>query len=178
MSIFDINNPRHKQILLEELARAKSLMEQSYSADAIWKSMNSVDRKEALYVAKEPNPDKFLNSEWDNIPADLQDLIDLGDYELASSDQGGRSMLRGINKALSSNPNADKFVAKFLKRVGRNNLQDITVKQAYKLNPALWQYIESQNTDSMPKAGASSGIDPYDRENPSRGAMGSTYRGD
>jgi hypothetical protein len=177
MNIFNINNPRHKQILKEELARAKRLMEQSYNADDIWDSMSSTDRKEALYVAKEPNPDALLDVSWDEIPADTQDLIDLGDYELASTDQGARSMLRGIESALSKNPDAEIFVKKFLEKIGRTELRSITVKQAYKLNPALWQYIASKNP-SAAKTQSTSNIDPYDRENPSTGFMGSTYRGD
>jgi hypothetical protein len=61
--------------------------------------------------------------------------------------------------------------------VGRENLDDITVNQAYKLNPALWQHISSKNPQ-QPRSSTQSNIDPYDRENPSTGFMGSTYRGD
>jgi len=177
MSIFDINNPRHKQILKEEIARAKRLMEQSYNADEIWDSMTPIDRKEALYIAKEPNSDSLLNVSWDEIPADTQDLIDLGDYELARKNQAGGSLIRGIQSALSKNPEAETFVNKFLEKVGRAELRDITVKQAYKLNPALWQYIASKNPQPA-RVQSTSNIDPYDRENPSTGYMGSTYRGD
>jgi hypothetical protein len=177
MSIFDINNPRHKQILKEELARAKRLMEQSYNADKIWDSMTPIDRKEALYVAKEPNPEALLNVSWDEIPADTQDLIDLGDYELARINQGGGSMVRGIQHAMKQHPEAESFVKKFLDKVGRADVRDLTVKQAYKLNPALWQYIASKNPQPERPFKPSS-VDPYDRENPSRGYMGAIYRGD
>jgi hypothetical protein len=165
------------QILKEELGRAKRLMEQSYNADDIWDSMTPTDRKEALYVAKEPNPDALLDVSWDEIPADTQDLIDLGDYELARKDQGGGSLLRGIQSALAKNPEAESFVKKFLQKIGRAELSDITVNQAYKLNPALWKYIASKNPQSA-RVQSTSNIDPYDRENPSTGFMGSTYRGD
>jgi hypothetical protein len=177
MSIFDINNPRHKQILKEELARAKRLMEQSYSADAIWDTMTQKDRKEALYIAKEPNPDALLDVSWDEVPADVQDLIDLSDYELARKNQAGGSLLRGIKSAIKQHPDAERFVTKFLNMVGRENLDDITVNQAYKLNPALWQHISSKNPQAT-RTQSTSNIDPYDRENPSTGFMGSTYRGD
>jgi hypothetical protein len=177
MNIFDINNPRHITILKEELARAKRLMEQSYSADGIWDTMTQRDRKEALYIAKEPNPDALLDASWDDIPADTQDLIDLSDYELARKNQAGGSLLRGIKTAIKQHPDAERLVAKFLNMVGRENLDDITVNQAYKLNPAIWKHIASKNPQPE-KVRSASNIDPYDRENPSTGFMGSTYRGD
>ena len=180
MNIFDINNPRHKQILKEELARAKRLMEQSYNADHIWDSMTPEDRKEALYVAKEPNPDALLDVEWDKVPADTQDLIDLSNYELARTNQGGGSMLRGIAFAMKENPVGQPFVKKFLEKVGRAELRDLTVDQSYKLNIALWQYIASTKPKSAPRPPSTPNpdFDPYDRENPSRGYMGAVYRGD
>jgi len=178
MNIFDINNPRHKQILKEEIARAKRLMEQTYNADKIWDSMTPEDRKEALYVAKEPNPEALMDVVWDEIPADIQDLIDLGDYQFARNDQGGGSMLRGIQYAMKQHPEGEVFVKKFLDKVGRTDVRDITVDQAYKLNPALWQYIASKNPQPERPKSAPSNVDPYDRENPSRGYMGAIYRGD
>lgn len=180
MNIFDINNPRHKQILKEEIARAKRLMEQSYSADRIWDLMTPEDRKEALYVAKEPNPDALLNVTWDEVPADTQDLIDLGPYRLARTDQGGGSMLRGTAYAVKQNPIAEPFVKKFLEKVGRAELTDLTVDQSYKLNIAVWQYINSKKPAPVlkPETPKSPDFDPYDRENPSRGYMGAIYRGD
>jgi hypothetical protein len=177
MNIFDINNPRHITILKEELTRAKRLMEQSYSADAIWDTMTPDQRKEALYIAKERDPDALLDASWDDIPDNIQDLIDLSDYELARKNRSGDSLLRGIKAAIEQHPAAERFVTKFLNKVRIENLDDITVNQAYKLNPALWQYIASKNPQPE-KVRSASNIDPYDRENPSTGFMGSTYRGD
>ena len=177
MNIFDINNPRHKQILKEEIARAKRLMEGTYNADELWDSMTPEDRKEALYVAKEPNPDALLNVSWDEVPADVQDLIDLGDYELARKDQGGGSMLRGIAYAIKENPVGQPFVKKFLEKVGRAELRDLTVKQSYTLNIEVWKYIHSKSPKPT-NIQTLSTSDPYDRENPSRGYMGAIYRGD
>jgi hypothetical protein len=180
MNIFDINNPRHKQILKEEIARAKRLMEQTYNADELWDSMTPEDRKEALYVAKEPNPGSLLNVSWDEVPADVQDLIDLGEYQLARKDQGGNSMLRGIAYAIKENPVGQPFVKKFLEKVGRAELRDLTVKQSYTLNIEVWKYINSKKPAVAPKptTPSSADFDPYDRENPSRGYMGAIYRGD
>jgi hypothetical protein len=180
MNIFDINNPRHKQILKEEIARAKRLIEQSYNADAIWKSMTPDQRKEALYIAKELDPDALLDASWDDLPDDVQDLIDLSSYELARNNQGGGSMLRGIAFAMKENPVGQPFVKKFLEKVGRAELRDLTVDQSYKLNIALWQYIASTKPAPAPRPASTPNpdFDPYDRENPSRGYMGAVYRGD
>jgi hypothetical protein len=182
MNLFNINDPRHKQILREELARAKRILQEGYSADEVWDKMTEEDRKTALYVAKSTNPDELITSTWDSIPADTQDLIDLSDFVLAKDDQGGRSMVRGIEYALKENPSSKRFVDKFLQKIGRSSLRDITLTQAYQLNPGLWQYIASLNpkvvNPNNPDNIQNQPIDPYDRENPSRGYMGAVYRGD
>jgi hypothetical protein len=158
-SIFNHKNPRHIEILREELSRAKRSLNESYSADAIWDTMTQTDRKEALYVAKIPDPTPYLNASWDSIPADDQDLIDLADYAMASDSQAGRSLIRGIQNALRDNPDAQKFVDKFLKKIGRNNVNKITVDQASKLNTGIWQYISSNKSGPTWTA---SNLDPRD----------------
>ena len=84
--IFDHTNPTHIRILKEELVRAKRIMNEStYNADTVWDKMTEVERNEALYVAKVPNPDELIKVVWDKIPADTQDIIDLSDYEIANN---------------------------------------------------------------------------------------------
>ena len=105
MKIFDFNNRTHVQILKEELSRAKRIMEDinQYSADEIWSKMPEEDREDALLAVNDDDgPDiadqyQSLETKWDDIPSDIQDLIDLSAYELASRDQSGRTMLRGID---------------------------------------------------------------------------------
>ena len=41
-------------------------------------------------------------------------------------------------------------IDKFLKQVGRPSLNDITIEQSYKLNTAVWQYINSKSSPSKP----------------------------
>jgi hypothetical protein len=182
MEIFDQSNPTHIRILKEELARAKRILQEGYSSDEVWDKMTEEERKTALYVAKSTNPDELIVLPWDSIPADTQDLIDLSNFVLAKDDQGGRSMVRGIEYALKENPNAKKFVDKFLQKIGRDTLRDITMKQSYQLNPGIWEYIASLKpkvvNPNNPNNIQSQPIDPYDRENPSRGYMGAIYRGD
>jgi len=150
MKIFNHNNPRHVQILKEELNRAKRLiLENMYSADEIWNKMSPNDRKSALYVAKTLNPNKLISMSWDKIPADVQDLIDLSDYELAIQNRGGQTMIRGIEFALNDSPDARSFVNQFLQKVGRPSLKDITLDQSYKLNAAVWNYIASKAQKSQ-----------------------------
>jgi len=179
MNLFNINNPKHKQILREELARARRILHEGYSADTIWDKMTKEDRETALniiwdkmtkddretalYVAKATNPeqlidvtwdeipadiqDLIIDVTWDEIPADIQDLIDLSDFELAKDDREGRNLLSGIDTALKT-PGNKQFVDKFLKKIGRTSLRDITIKQATQLNLGIGQYIASKNKNS------------------------------
>ena len=161
--IFDYKNPTHVRILKEELARAKRIMNEStYNADTVWDKMTEVERNEALYVAKVPNPDKLIKLKWDEIPADIQDIIDLSDYELANTDKNGSINMRGLKYGLTQHPEAKTFVDKFLKSVGRASLKDITIKQSYDLQPKFWSYVNSKrpqqqiqrNTQNFTQSGA------------------------
>ena len=146
MMIFDHKNPTHIRILKEELKRAKRIINEStYNADTVWDKMTEVERNEALYVAKVPNPNELIKVVWDKIPADVQDIIDLSDYELANTDKGGRTNIRGLEYGLTQHREAKIFVDKFLKKVGRASLKDITIKQSYLLQPAFWSYVNSKN---------------------------------
>ena len=160
-TIFDHTNPTHLRILREELARAKRILREGYSADTIWDKMTKEDRETALHVAEATNPDKFktalyvakvyieqlIDITWDEVPADIQDLIDLSDFELAKDDREGRNLLSGIDTALKT-PGGKQFADKFLKKIGRTSLRDITIKQATQLNLGIGQYIASKNKNS------------------------------
>ena len=143
--IFDYTNPTHIRILKEELARAKRIINEStYNADTVWDKMTEVERNEALYVAKVPNPDELIKVSWDEIPADTQDIIDLSEYELANTDKGGRTNIRGLEYGLTQHPEAKTFVDKYLLDLGRKSLNYITIKQSFELQPAFWTYVNSQ----------------------------------
>tara|TARA_R110000868_G_scaffold44694_2_gene148989 strand:+ start:5598 stop:6164 length:567 start_codon:yes stop_codon:yes gene_type:complete len=158
MTLFNHKSPTHIRILKEELARAKRILREGYSADTIWDKMTKEDRETALDVAEETNPDKFktalyvakiyieqlIDITWDEVPADIQDLIDLSDFKLAKDDREGRNLLSGIDTAIT-NPAGKQFVDKFLKKIGRTSLRDITIKQATQLNLGVGQYIASKN---------------------------------
>ena len=146
MMIFDHKNPTHIRILKEELKRAKRIINEStYNADTVWKKMTEVERNKALYVAKVPNPDKLIKLKWDEIPADTQDIIDLSDYELANTDKNGSINMRGLKYGLTQHPEAKTFVDNYLREIGRESLNDITIKQSYELQPAFWNYVSSKS---------------------------------
>jgi len=180
MKLFDINNPRHIEILREELAKIPQLLRE-YNEDSIWASMSEDDRWDAIAsVSDDDGPDladKYVGRVWDNIPDDITDRIDLSDYKLASSDLGGRTNLRVIESFKRKDPAAQRVIDAFLKRVGRSDFNKITVKQSYQLLSAIHKSSESgapTNTFNVP------GINPYDQPGgkPSSGKMGGKWTGD
>jgi len=155
MKIFDHSNPRHMEILREEYAHVKDIVEaynSSYSADKIWGNMTPDERKSALYVAKAPNPEEYLDGVWDDVPADMQDLIDLTEYEPASMSQTGRSLLRGTIAAMKEDPLANRFVMAFLKRVNKAAIEQLTVSEIDDLNAKLWIFVK-RNQNNMQTLG-------------------------
>ena len=178
MKLFNHKNPKHLQILKEELTRAKKILNEEYSADRIWDSMSPEDRKAALYVAKAADSDTLVDANWDDVPADVQDLVDLGNYELAIDDKFSRAMLRGIKSALQSNPNAKQFVDKFLRKIGRTSIESITIDQATKLNKGIHQFlghgvIGTQSTSTYNPREMPSGAPSKNRD-----SLGGMYTGD
>ena len=150
MKIFDFNNRNHVRILKEELSRAKRIMEDidQYSTDEIWAAMPEQDREDVLLAVNDDDgpdiADQYMSLEikWDEIPSDVQDLIDLSAYELASRDQSGRTMLRGIDGMMKNNPEITdsllKLVNKYCESTGRE-LKNLTRKQATDLNIKVQQ---------------------------------------
>jgi hypothetical protein len=143
MKLFDHTNPTHIHILSEELERAVYMLaEAAYSADRLWGNMTPDERKSALYVAKAPNPEEYLSARWDDIPADMQDLIDLSDYERATENQTGRSLYRGTKYAMTQDPNANRFVMAFLKQRNKAAIEELTVEEMSDLNIKIWKFVK------------------------------------
>lgn len=147
MKIFNINDPEHKNILREELFRAKNIMIEAfaYSIDEIWDKMSREDRDTALYSAKVEDPDAIVNVTWDRIPADIQDQLDLSEYELAKYDQAGRTNLRAIENFMKTTNNLGQITGRFLSRVGRDRRNDLTIKQSYQLLKAIHEFMDKTN---------------------------------
>lgn len=147
MKIFNINDLEHKNILREELFRAKNIMIEAfaYSIDEIWDKMSREDRDTALYSAKVEDPDTIVNVTWDRIPADIQDQLDLSEYELAKYDQAGRTNLRAIENFMKTTNNLGQITGRFLSRVGRDRRNDLTIKQSYQLLKAIHEFMNKTN---------------------------------
>jgi len=147
MKIFDINNKQHVRILKEEITRFKYILKEArqYSADEIWAKMSPDDRKTVLYAAKESNINKYINNTWDEISPDLQDLLDISEYELAVMSTMGMSSIQAIKKFVTNDSSVQQLVSKFLEKINRQSLEDITDKHANLLNAAIQKYLAAKN---------------------------------
>lgn len=154
MKIFDHNNPKHLEILREELYRTKLILAEVYSADRLWGNMLPDERKGALYIAKVEDPDEYLDVAWDEIPADIQDLIDLSDYERATENNTGRSLYRGTKYAMTQDPAANRFVMAFLKKHNKAAIEELTVKEMSDLNVKLWHFVKRNEPAPKPYTSA------------------------
>jgi hypothetical protein len=85
MKIFDFKNPKHVQILKEEVTRAKRLIRE-YNENEMWKNMPTPLRRLALSSADDdmgPDfADEYENVEWLNIPDTVTNRINLSNFAL------------------------------------------------------------------------------------------------
>jgi hypothetical protein len=85
MKIFDFKNPRHIQILREELSRAKKMLRE-YNESNEWKQMPQIYREWLLASADDdmgPDfADEYSNEDWMNIPDSITNRIDINSYTL------------------------------------------------------------------------------------------------
>jgi hypothetical protein len=153
MNLFNIKNSRHQQILKEELQRIKVILREGsqYSTDEMWNNMTP-EEKAFLLLSSDDNegPEReaeYAAAEWDDIPADVQDVLDLSDFELAKYDQGGRTNLRAIDHFMKTIPNLGQLSGKFLAKVGRARVNDLTIKQATQLLLAIHKFVAGKNPE-------------------------------
>jgi hypothetical protein len=186
MKLFNFKNPAHVQILREEVRRLKKILSEgyTYSVDEIWDAMSEDERENALMATRDDEgpdlADKYAPGTWDEIPADIQDSIDLSKYQLAKySVNFGSSNLRAIKSFSEKDPNVAKLVDEFIKKIGRKGLNFLTVDQSTKLLLAVHK-LRNAKTPSTPKLPSTSNVNPYDMPGgrPSTGYMGAKYTGD
>lgn len=185
MKIFDFKNPRHIEILREEISRTKKILTEGfqYSEDEIWDAMTPEEKLNAIVSSGEyekEQAESYIDAKWDEIPDSITDLINLSDFMLARYDirGGGSTNIGAINHFLKKDPDVQKVVDTFIQKVGRNELRNITTKQSFKLLTAVHQYLQSKNPiEPKSQTQSTSKINPYD-EPASRGYMGAKYRGD
>ncbi len=161
MKLFDFKNPRHIEILREEISRAKNIIrtinESSYNEDNIWASMSEDERWDAIAAtADDEGPDladRYADDVWDNIPDSITDHINLSEYSLAKYDQSGRNYLNGVKhiRDVKYKDEADyeqikqavqKLVDKFCESVKRS-FDSLTIKQAMDLNIKVQRLVGS-----------------------------------
>jgi hypothetical protein len=161
MKIFDFKNPKHLQILKEELERVKYIMtskinineEIAYNEDSIWAAMTNDERLEAISLLNNEDAEQYANEEvWDNIPDDITDNIDISEYQLANDDRNiGRVMLRGIQSMKAEFKNDarksvafTKLINGYCKKIGKQYDQ-LNTKQAVELNKKVGQLKQQFN---------------------------------
>ena len=151
MNLFNIKNPRHKQILKEELTRVKHILSEGfqYSTDEIWNLMTDEEKAHLMLSSSDDDgPDReeqYAAAEWDDIPADVQDVLDMSEFELAKYDIGGRTNLRAIDRFMKTVPNLGQLTGKFLAKTGRARINDLTVKQSTALLIAIHKFQAAMN---------------------------------
>ena len=78
MKIFDFKNPKHVQILKEELVRAKRILKE-YNENEMWNNMPEPLRRVALSSADDdmgPDfADEYANMDWMRIPDTITNRI-------------------------------------------------------------------------------------------------------
>jgi len=85
MKIFDINNPKHVQILKEELVRAKRILRE-YNESEIWKNLSADVRRAALMsVDDDMGPDfadEYEDTDWMQLPDVITNRLDLKRFDI------------------------------------------------------------------------------------------------
>lgn len=163
MKIFDFKNPRHIQILREEIQRAKRILQEDYrySTDEIWDVM-SQDEREKLLLSSFDNEGPELAKQyadisvtWDQVPAEVQDRLDLSDYKLAKHDivGGGSTRLRAIENFMKQDPDVVKLVNAYVKKIQRKDVRSITWIQSHDLLMAVHDLINAKNPRKPMTAG-------------------------
>jgi hypothetical protein len=102
MKLFNINNPRHVEILKEELKRAKFIL-QEYNEAEIWKRLTVQQREQLLSdVDDDMGPDfadEYAETDWMKIPDAITNRIDISKYTAdyaKSIDKSASIYARGI----------------------------------------------------------------------------------
>jgi hypothetical protein len=102
MKIFDEKNPKHIQILREEIVRAKRILRE-YNEAEIWKRLTVTQREELLSdVDGDMGPDfadEYAETDWMEIPDTITNRINISKYSAdyaKSIDKSSLMYARGI----------------------------------------------------------------------------------
>jgi hypothetical protein len=152
MKIFDINNPRHVQILKEELVRARRIIREYNEAD-IWKRLTVTQRKELLQsVDDDMGPDfadEYAETDWLQIPDAVTNRIDISQYTADYAkdvDKSAMTYARGILEIIyndSKFKNTKQLRDFIAKKIGA------TSTDAESMKMALMQYARDNSAKMM-----------------------------
>lgn len=152
MKIFDIKNPKHVQILKEELHRAKRILRE-YNEAEIWKRLTVQQREELLSsVDDDMGPDfadEYAEEDWMQIPDTITNRIDISRYTadyVRSVDKSALMYARGIfdiifdEARFKNTKELQKFIAN---KIGTTSTEPETMKAA------LIQYARDNSANMM-----------------------------
>ena len=152
MKIFDINNPKHVQILKEELRRAKRILREYNEAD-IWKRLTVTQREELLQsVDTEMGPDfasEYAETEWLEIPDAVTNRIDISKYTadyVKGVDKSALTFARGIFAIIFDEArfkNTKQLQDHISRKVGATSTDPQSLKMA------LMQYAKNNSAKMM-----------------------------
>ena len=107
MKIFDEKNPKHIQILKEELKRAKRILRE-YNENDIWKNLSTDVRRSALMSIDDDMGEDFANeyvdTDWMQLPDVITNRIDLKRFEIPDNINPG-ALANFIQQNSSKLPN-------------------------------------------------------------------------
>ena len=152
MKIFDIKNPKHVQILKEELRRAKRILREYNEAD-IWKRLTVTQREELLQsVDTEMGPDfasEYAETEWLKIPDAVTNRIDISKYTadyVKGVDKSALTFARGIFAIIFDEArfkNTKQLQDHISRKVGATSTDPQSLKMA------LMQYAKNNSAKMM-----------------------------
>jgi hypothetical protein len=152
MKIFNFNNPKHVQILKEELIRARRILREYNEAD-IWKRLTVTQREELLSsIDDEMGPDfadEYAETDWLQIPDAITNRIDISRYTADYAkdvDKSAMTYARGILEIIYNNSkfkNTKQMQDFIAKKIGTSS----TDMQSMKM--ALMQYARDNSSKMM-----------------------------
>jgi hypothetical protein len=192
MKIFDFKNPKHVQILKEELNRAKRLLRE-YNENEMWNDMPEPLRRVALASADDdmgPDfADEYANMDWMRIPDTITNRINLSDFALPKRVSKSKlaEWLKTNRTKLGAGilyPEANHTIDGVIKFLERGNPSQYYIAKVIAELIERGVRINFKDIEDAPKMdvdiSTGTGMDPYSMSggSPSKGYMGGKWTGD
>ena len=152
MKIFDFKNPKHVQILKEELYRARHILRE-YNEAEIWKRLTVQQREELLAsVDDDMGPDfadEYAETDWLQIPDAITNRIDISRYTADYAkdvDKSAMTYARGILEIIFDKDrfkNTKQLQDFISKKIGSSSTDAESMKMA------LMQYARDNSAKMM-----------------------------